>query len=79
MKTSVFITLTDCKREYNVVLYAGMMGAAWQDKPAYRSQPSGELCTEEGAIRFMESEWSRDPIKERYDWLYRYDVETAEI
>ncbi|MBD3728191.1 MAG: FAD-dependent monooxygenase [Sphingomonadales bacterium] len=39
----------------------------------------GALKTEEGAIAYMESEWSRDPIKERYDWLYRYDVETAEI
>ncbi|MCB5423637.1 FAD-dependent monooxygenase [Altererythrobacter sp. CC-YST694] len=37
------------------------------------------LKTEEGAVAYMESEWSRDPIKDRYDWLYRYDVETAEI
>ena len=37
------------------------------------------LRTEEGAVAFMESEWSRDPIRERYDWLYRYDVETADI
>jgi salicylate hydroxylase len=37
------------------------------------------LATEEGAVKYMESEWSRDPIKDRYDWLYRYDVLTAEI
>lgn len=37
------------------------------------------LATEEGAVQYMESEWSRDPITERYDWLYRYDVLTAEI
>lgn len=37
------------------------------------------LATEEGAIAYMESEWSRDPITDRYDWLYRYDVMTAEI
>lgn len=37
------------------------------------------LATEEGAIKYMESEWSRDPIRDRYDWLYRYDVETTDI
>ncbi|KPL68337.1 monooxygenase [Erythrobacter sp. SG61-1L] len=37
------------------------------------------LKTEEGAVTYMENEWSRDPINDRYDWLYRYDVETAEI
>jgi len=37
------------------------------------------LATEEGAVRYMESEWSRDPINDRYDWLYRYDVLTTEI
>lgn len=37
------------------------------------------LATEEGAVKYMQSEWSRDPITERYDWLYRYDVLTAEI
>lgn len=37
------------------------------------------LATEEGAEKYMESEWSRAPIQDRYDWLYSYDVETAEI
>lgn len=37
------------------------------------------LATEEGAVKYMESEWSRDPIHDRYDWLYRYDVMTTEI
>lgn len=30
-------------------------------------------------VAYMEAEWSRDPIRDRYDWLYRYDVNTAEI
>ncbi|GLT01432.1 monooxygenase [Sphingobium jiangsuense] len=37
------------------------------------------LATEEGAVKYMETEWSRDPITDRYDWLYRYDVQTTEI
>ncbi len=37
------------------------------------------LATEEGAVAYMESEWSRDPIRERYDWLYRYDVEAVPV
>lgn len=37
------------------------------------------LATEEGAMAYMENEWSRAPIQDRYDWLYRYDVETADI
>lgn len=35
---------------------------------------SAELATEEGAEAYLKREWSREPIKERYDWLYRYDV-----
>ena len=37
------------------------------------------LATEEGAVAYMQSEWSRDPIRERYDWLYRYDVEAVPV
>lgn len=37
------------------------------------------LATEEGAVKYMESEWSRAPINDRYDWLYRYDVLTVDI
>ncbi len=37
------------------------------------------LATEDGAIKFMENEWSRAPITERYDWLYSYDAMTADI
>lgn len=33
-----------------------------------------ELATEEGAERHMEKEWSREPITDRYDWLYSYDA-----
>lgn len=37
------------------------------------------LATEEGAIKYMESEWSRAPIQDRYDWLYSYDAATVDI
>lgn len=40
---------------------------------------SDELATEEGALAYMDREWSRSPITGRYDWLYQYDAENAEI
>lgn len=40
---------------------------------------SAELETEEGAEAYLQREWSSNPIADRYDWLYRYDVLTAEI
>lgn len=40
---------------------------------------SAELETEEGAEIYLKREWSSSPITDRYDWLYRYDVLTAEI
>lgn len=40
---------------------------------------SAELATEEGAEAYLKREWSSEPIADRYDWLYKYDVETAAI
>lgn len=40
---------------------------------------SAELATDADAEAYLQREWSSNPIKDRYDWLYKYDVETAEI
>jgi salicylate hydroxylase len=40
---------------------------------------SHELATETSAARYLEREWSAAPIAERYDWLYSYNANTAEI
>src|SRR5690606_25002216 len=40
---------------------------------------SAELSTAEGAEAYLQREWSSDPIADRYDWLYKYDVQTAPI
>jgi salicylate hydroxylase len=40
---------------------------------------SAELATEEGAEAYLQREWSEEPIADRYDWLYTYDVQTAAI
>lgn len=38
-----------------------------------------ELATKEEAQAYLEREWSKSPIRDRYHWLYEYDVLTAEI
>jgi salicylate hydroxylase len=40
---------------------------------------SPELATEESADRYLQREWSTEPIADRYDWLYSYDAATAPI
>ncbi len=40
---------------------------------------SAELATEEGAESYLKREWSREPIADRYDWLYRYDVQSVPV
>lgn len=40
---------------------------------------SPELATEESAEKYLQLEWSAEPIFERYDWLYSYDANTAPI
>ncbi len=38
-----------------------------------------ELANPEGASAYVNREWQEDRVKERYEWLFTYDVETAEI
>lgn len=40
---------------------------------------SPELATEASAEQYLEKEWSRAPIFERYDWLYSYDANTVTL
>jgi salicylate hydroxylase len=40
---------------------------------------SAELTSAEGAEAYLKREWSAEPIADRYDWLYKYDVQTAPI
>jgi len=40
---------------------------------------SRELANEESAERYLQREWSTEPIADRYDWLYSYDARTVEI
>jgi salicylate hydroxylase len=38
-----------------------------------------ELATAEGAARYVDNEFSEERVKERYEWLFRYDVDAVEI
>lgn len=40
---------------------------------------SQELRNEESAERYLQREWSSEPIFERYDWLYSYDANTVPL
>lgn len=40
---------------------------------------SPELATEASAEQYLQREWSRAPIFERYDWLYSYDANTVAV
>jgi salicylate hydroxylase len=40
---------------------------------------SPALATEASAEQYLEREWSRAPIFERYDWLYSYDANTVAV
>jgi salicylate hydroxylase len=40
---------------------------------------SQELRTEASAEKYLQREWSSEPIFERYDWLYSYDANTATV
>lgn len=40
---------------------------------------SQELATEESAEKYLQREWSQEPIFERYDWLYSYDANTVAL
>ena len=40
---------------------------------------SQELAHEDSAERYLKQEWSAEPIRDRYDWLYRYNAANAPI
>ncbi len=40
---------------------------------------SPELAEEASAERYLQREWSTEPIADRYDWLYAYDARTVEV
>ena len=37
------------------------------------------LADPAGAAAYVDREWAEERVRQRYDWLFRYDVETAEI
>lgn len=40
---------------------------------------NAELADEIGAQKYLEREWSREPIRDRYDWLYSYDATAVAV
>lgn len=40
---------------------------------------SPELATEDSADRYLQREWSAEPIAARYDWLYSYDANSVQL
>jgi len=37
------------------------------------------LADAKGAEAYVSNEWQEEKVKERYDWLFRYNVESIEI
>src|SRR5690606_18112017 len=38
-----------------------------------------ELASAEGAAAYVDREWQEERVKERYEWLFTYDVDTVSI
>jgi salicylate hydroxylase len=37
------------------------------------------LAHAEGAAEYVDREWSEERVKERYNWLFEYDVDSVEV
>jgi len=37
------------------------------------------LADAEGAARYVDREWREDAVRDRYDWLFRYDVDAVDL
>ena len=57
--------------------------ARWRSASAPTTTPCAStipaLATEAGATAYVDREWSREAIIQRYEWIFTYDVEAAEI
>jgi salicylate hydroxylase len=38
-----------------------------------------QLAHAEGAAAYVDREWSEERVKERYNWLFEYDVDAVEV
>jgi salicylate hydroxylase len=38
-----------------------------------------QLAHAQGAAKYVDEEWSEARVKERYDWLFSYNVETVPV
>jgi salicylate hydroxylase len=38
-----------------------------------------QLAHAEGAAEYVDREWSEERVKERYNWLFEYNVDTVEV
>jgi salicylate hydroxylase len=37
------------------------------------------LASAEGAAAYVDREWAEEKVRERYDWLFRYNVEEVPV
>ena len=37
------------------------------------------LASSEGASAYVDREWAEDKVRERYDWLFRYNVDEVAV